>query len=86
MFTSVALAAFQRSVAHWPRSTVVGSALKVIDGRGGGGAACTTGFGGGGGAGAFFLQPVTPTARVSAINKAPIFRFVMVSVCLPTQS
>ena len=75
MDMSVAFATDQRNVADWPRSMVLGSAVKSLirtaaDGGGGAGAAAGGGGGGGGGTGAFFLQLAADTSKTAANTAA----------------
>ncbi|HEX6897248.1 MAG TPA: hypothetical protein VF146_18340, partial [Bryobacteraceae bacterium] len=71
----------QRRVEDWPRSMLVGSAVKLlITGRAAGvvvGAA-GAGGGGGGGGGVFFLQLAAKIANVSARVTAPVFVYDLV--------
>ena len=63
---SVASLDRQFSVADWPRSIELGSAVSEtvgVFGAGGGGAGAGAGGGGGGGGGAFFLHPAENSTR-----------------------
>jgi hypothetical protein len=71
---SVALLMDQRSVADWPFSIWLGSAVKLpITVFAGGGAGWTTGAGGGGGGGGgtFFLQADANTNNISDSKRTP---------------
>jgi hypothetical protein len=75
---SVALLMDQESVDAWPRSTVDGSAVKLLiagraaGGGGGGVGGFTTGGGGGGGGGTFFLQADANTTSANTSKSAAI--------------
>jgi hypothetical protein len=81
--TLLASPTFQRSVADWPRSMVLGSAKKetlgALGGGGGGASTLGGGGGGGGGGGAFFLQPATVKNRDNASNKTLTFRLLILN-------
>src|SRR5579864_2772173 len=79
MVISVALLMDQESVEAWPRSTVDGSAVKLlITGRAAGGGGAGGGFttggggGGGGGGGTFFLQADANTTSANTSKSAAI--------------